>query len=241
MKKNLVLIALAIGMLFAPKPICAEMISEFEPNPAGADPANSTFELFGTAGAAFDYNIISVENDGFNGIVDRAANVTGTFDANGLAIVDVPDLENPSFTVFLTEFFVATGTDLDAANDGTLDVTGFGTIFDMVGVSDSVGDDSSLYSTILGGSSILYNGFGEPLGVFRDGSTGDWFQFVNTGTEIELFAANGGPALDVSDFSSDPTTTTFGAINPTLAVPEPSTLAFASLIGMGIGLVRRRK
>ena len=240
MKKNLVLIALAIGILFAPNSLSAEMISEFEPNPnSGA--TDSTFELFGTAGASFDLNIISIENDGFNGLVDRATNVTGTYDANGLAIVDVPDLENPSFTVFLTEFFVATGTDLDAANDGTLDVTGFGTIFDMVGVADSVADNATLYSAALGGDSILFNGITQPLGVFRDGSTGDWFQFVNTGTEIELFAANGGPALDVSDFSSDPTTTTFGAINPTLAVPEPSTLAFASLIGMGIGLVRRRK
>ena len=190
----------------------------------------------------FDLNIISIENDGFNGLVDRATNVTGTYDSNGLAVIDVPDLESPSFTVLLTELLVATGTDLDAANDGTLDVSGFGTIFDSVGVSDSAADDSSLYSTALGGSSILFNGIDEPAGVFRDGSTGEWFQYVDSGAGIELFAASGGPALDVSLFSSDPTTTTFGSINPTLnAVPEPSTLAFASLLGIGLGLVRRRK
>lgn len=83
------------------------LISEFQPNPAGTDPSDQTFELSGTPDAAFSGWILSIESDqGYaSGTVDRATAVSGTFDANGLLTVSVPDLENPSFTVVLLDDF----------------------------------------------------------------------------------------------------------------------------------------
>ncbi|NJL48096.1 MAG: hypothetical protein HC929_12195 [Leptolyngbyaceae cyanobacterium SM2_5_2] len=69
------------------------LISEFQPNPAGNDPATSTFELSGTPGETFNGWIVSLESDGASGIVDQASAVSGTFDTSGLLVVDVPDLE----------------------------------------------------------------------------------------------------------------------------------------------------
>jgi len=154
-------------------------LSEFQPNPAGTDPTNVSFELSGTPSTAFDLWILSIENDGYNGLVDRVSNVTGVFDINGLAVVSIPDLENPSFTVILTDFFTgSTSTDIDPANNGTLDLSTLGTILDAVGVSDSASDDATLYGVTLGGADILYNGQYEPLLAFRDGTTGDWYNTV---------------------------------------------------------------
>ncbi|MDU8884960.1 T9SS type A sorting domain-containing protein [Yeosuana sp. MJ-SS3] len=198
-----------------------QMISEFEPNPAGGDPPDTTFELTGTATAAFDLWILSIENDGYNGLVDRATNVTGNFDANGRAVVMVPDLENPSFTVVLTDNFTGTtSTDIDPADDGTLDTSTFGTILDAVGVSDAFADDATMYGASLGGTDILYNGEFEPLLVFRDGTSGDWYQtvtvdFGGAGEHVGVFAASAGSEISTGDFDIDPTVgPTYGSVNP---------------------------
>jgi hypothetical protein len=198
-----------------------QQINEFEPNPAGSDPSNSTFELKGTPSAPFDLWILSLENDsGFNGVIDRAGNVTGNFDANGLATVTIPDLENPSFTIILTDNFTGSiGDDLDGADNGTLDTSSLGTILDAVGVSDAVADDLTLYGSILGGTDILYNGQFEPLTAFRDGTTGDWYNTVtiNFGEANEAIAVFdiSGTQVAAGDFDIDPTTgATFGSANP---------------------------
>ena len=114
---SLLILALALALMpaqFVGAIIEPTLISEFEPNPVGTDPSNVSFELSGVPGTAFDLWILSVENDGYNGLVDRASNVTGSFDTNGLAVVSIPDLENPSFTVILTDDFTgSTSTDLE--------------------------------------------------------------------------------------------------------------------------------
>ncbi len=219
MKKLYFLLFLMSVSVFA----FGQQINEFEPNPAGTDPANTTFELKGTPSAAFDLWILSIENDGYNGTVDKAANVTGTFDANGLAVVTTSDLENPSFTIILTDAFTGTtGDDLDGADNGTLDTSSLGTILDAVGVSDAVADDTVLYASSLGGTDILFNGEFEPLLVFRDGTTGDWYNTVTVdfggpGEYIGVFDASG-VEVAAGDFDSDPTTgPTYGADNPSLS------------------------
>jgi hypothetical protein len=213
-----------------------QIISEFEPNPDGSDPATTFVEIFGTANAAYDLNLLSLENDGISGVVDRAINVTGSFDANGLAVEGIPDLENPSFTLLLTGTFFAIGTDLDADDDGVLEGIALGDIFDAVGVSDSTADDGNLYASGVGGIDILFNGTDEPAGVFRAGSDGDFFQYVAG----SLFTADG-TAFDPNEFSSDPLTTTYGDFNPSLsAIPEPTGFALLALAGF-VGLTRRRK
>jgi hypothetical protein len=220
MKKSLIILTLTVGLASL---VSAQYISEFEPNPAGQDPDPGQVEIGGgTPSAAFDLWLLSVENDGFNGLVDRVNNITGTFDANGMALVSIPDLENPSFTLVLTTSFTGdTSTDLDPTDDGTLDLTTLGTILDAIGVSDSVDDDPALYGVTMGGTNILYNGEYEPLLVFRD--SGDMTLYntvtVNYGDPSEYIGVflPDGTEVDAGTFDMDPTVSTFGSTNPTAA------------------------
>ncbi len=211
------------------------LINEFQPNAAGTDPNPMSFEIKGPANTAFDLWIISLENDGYNGLVDSAAHVTGTFDANGLAVVSIPDLENPSFTIVLTDSFTGAAgtTDVDPANNGVLDTSTFGTIYDALGVSDSTADDAVLYGVTLGGENIYFNGQYEPLLVFRDGTTNVWFNTVTVDygqptQHVGVFDATGsGIELNGSDFDNDPTVSdafnTFGSVNPSYNPPLDTT------------------
>lgn len=211
-----------------------QYINEFEPNPAGVDPADTSIEIGGgTPLAAFDLWILSLENDGYNGLVDRFSNVTGTYDENGIALVTVPDLENPSFTLILTTSFTGdTTTDLDPTDSGVLDTSSLGTILDAVGVSDATADDPGLYGVLLGGSNVLFNGQFEPLLVFRDSVTGDLYNTVTVDfglpTEhLGVFDASGsGIELDVGLFDIDPLVPTFGSVNPTTAAGDPTWAGF---------------
>lgn len=216
----------------------AQLINEFEPNPAGSDPANVSFELLGTPGDSFAGWVLSFEADNQTsaGTVDRATQVAGVFDANGLLNLTIPDLENPSFAVFLTsDFSGSTGTDYDSDDDGTLDSLGdFGTIYDALGVPDASGDEvwTTGYATQAGGTGLSYIGF-EPALAFRDGISGEWYAAGST----DVFDANANQ-LNNGDFNADPTASTFGGINPT-RVPAP---ASAALLGLGgLVAVRRRR
>ena len=221
----------------------ADVFSEFFPNPAGGDPDPIDIELSGTAGAGFDLWVISVESDATSpfGTVDRATNVTGTYDANGLAIVSVDDPENPSFTYILTDAFTGTvGTStIDGDSDGTVDDTSFfGSIMDAIGIPDTTGE--VLYGTQLGGTDFAYTG-DEPGIAFRDASTGAWYA-INEPDTGEVFDINANNVLLNGSFDTTPTLSgTLGAINPTFtAVPEPgSALVLAGLFGL-VGLRRRK-
>jgi hypothetical protein len=228
----------------------AIVISEFEPNPAGTDPATTTVEISGGVGnAAYDLWFISIESDPTSiGTIDRAENVTGNFDANGFATFGVPDLENPSFTVALIESTepIVAGTDLDPSDAQTLSIPSAWTVLDALGVPDLSGDEAitGAYASALGGVGIAYNGEFEPLSVFRDGTTGNWFNTVtvNFGTPEERVAIFDAAGVEVSgsSFDIDPSTnvTTFGTVNPSL-IPEPSV---ALLGGLGLlGMLRRRR
>ena len=222
----------------------AQLINEFEPNPAGGDPAQQQVELSGQAGSSFDLWLLSIENDdqSSRGTVDRASNVSGVFDSNGLAVVTIDDLENPSNTLILSDAFTGSvGVDYDVANDGNLDTSAFGNVLDAVGVSDDAGDDALLYASGLGGTDILFNGQFEPLFVFRELSTGDWYQgvtvdFGDPTERLGVFAAFGGPEISPDAFTPS-ASTTFGADNPLIPAP-----ASAALLGLGgLAAVRRRR
>ncbi|MEO1613848.1 MAG: hypothetical protein AAFU55_16055, partial [Pseudomonadota bacterium] len=200
------------------------IFSEFQPNPAGSDPATQTIELSGVAGELFSGFLLSIESDagGSAGQVDRVEEIMGTFDANGLLTIDIPDLENPSFTLALVDTFTGTQgvTDFDADNDGVPDVdlasVGVTSVFDAIGVADAIGEP--VYGAALGGIDFAFIG-SEPELIFRDGRDGDLFAVDFSGT---IFAEDG-TEVPAGDFDIDPTIPTFGAPNPVtndVIVPE---------------------
>lgn len=191
-----------------PAPNTPPLISEFQPNPDGADPATTSVELSGAAGAAFSVIISSIEADTVPGTVDRRSEVSGTFDGNGLAVVSIPDFENPSFTLVLSSDAPPIGTTV-------FDATGFGTVYDAVGVPDGVADEANILGAVFGGVDFTFTG-SEPELIFRDASVGDFYA-VNDPNTGQVIALNGAIFLG-SDFTPDATgaADTFGAINPTL-------------------------
>ncbi len=206
----------------------APLISEFQPNPAGTDPSLVTIELSGNPGEAFSGWFISIESDlGNPGVVDRASEVSGTFDANGLLTVSVPDLENPSFTVaLLSDFTGDTSTDIDTNDDGVADdVSTFGDVFDAIGVPDATGEP--LYGTDLGGIDFAFTG-DEPRLIFRDASVGDLYAINDPdgGQVFDIFGMDVTPAV----FNTDPTigTDTFGVINPSVGGVVQNTIGIVA-------------
>ena len=200
------------------------LISEFQPNPAGSDPSTQTIELFGTPNQSFSGWLLSIESDEGSsaGTVDRAFQVNGVFDLNGILTVSVPDLENPSFTyVLVDEFTGVVGDDFDTDNDGVLDVDpatfGINTVFDAVGVPDNETDESFVYGAQLGGVDFAFTG-AEPQLIFRSGSDGDFFA-VNTIGDTEVFNTSG-VSISVDEFTTDPAIAdTLGTVNPTFVAP----------------------
>ncbi|MEM9782295.1 MAG: choice-of-anchor I family protein [Pseudomonadota bacterium] len=200
------------------------IFSEFQPNPAGADPAMQTIELTGLAGDMFEGWVLSIESDaeGSAGTVDRATAVSGLFDANGILTVEIPDLENPSFTLALVDNFTGAvgSTDFDQDDDGVSDTdlssVGISTVFDAIGVPDVGGDP--LYGVALGGIDFAFIG-SEPELIFRDGGNGAFFAVDVNGAVFD----EAGAEVSAEDFDADPALPTFGAANPStgdVVVPE---------------------
>ncbi len=200
-------------------------ISEFQPNPAGSDADTQTIELFGPAGEAFSAWLLSIESDqgGSAGTVDRAFQVNGTFDASGILTVDVPDLENPSFTyVLVDEFTGSVGDDFDTDDDGILDVDlaafGITQVHDAIGIPDAVADESFVYGAQLGGIDFDFTG-AEPERVFRSGSDGAFYA-VNVIGDSQVFDTSG-TAISVSEFTENPAdATSFGEVNASFVAAE---------------------
>lgn len=207
----------------------AQLINEFAPNPVGSDPTNQDIEIKGTPGMSFAGILLSIESDLANiGTVDRLQAVSGTFDANGLLVVSVPDLENPSFTLVLTEndATVAVGDDLDLDNDGSIDdPADLGTVLDAIGIPDEPDDaDNGVYGVDLGGADFLFTG-DEPKLVFRDGVNNQWYAINDPdgGTVFDLSAT----MVDPMDFDIDPLAgSTFGSTNPSTGLAPVTLLDF---------------
>jgi len=179
-------------------------ISEFQPNPDGADPSQVPFEISGgTPGESFSGVILSIENDGSSATtVDRLSTISGTFDANGLLTVNIPDLENPSFTVVLAEGYTG-------SVGAPFDQSALTNVLDAIGVPDATGDEANLLGAQLGGVDFSFVG-SEPQLIFR---TADGNLFAVNANGDEVFDIDGND-VDESAFGFDPTTPTFGTANP---------------------------
>lgn len=232
MKRLFILLAVIMTMSVMSAVVNARggiIISEIAPNPAGGDPADQSVELSGGApGATFDLWILSVESDcgTSQGLVDRATNIMGTFDANGFAVVMIPDLENPSNTLILTDSFTGTtSTDIDTNDDGTPDMlTDLGNILDAIGIPDSADDEACIYGADLGGSDFTFTGR-EPALIFRDGVTGDWYAVHDNDESVYDINAT---QLDPAEFDITPSSAgNFGEVNPTYNDPTAVTLSDA--------------
>ena len=194
-------------------------ISEFQPNPEGNDPDEQDIELSGgSPGEDFSGCIWSIEADSTAtvGQVDRRELVSGTFDANGLLVVTVQDLENPSHTLVLSN------NSCPPLGYNVIDNNGFpgALIYDAIGVPDSQDDETNL-GTIrdeLGnpnGTDFNYTG-DEPKLVFRDASVGALYAVNDPDLGI-VKDAFGTKNIPSSEFTGgDPLKPSFGLINPTL-------------------------
>ncbi len=219
-------------MLSAAAANAAILINEFQPNPTGTDPSDVDIELLGDAGASFTGWILSVETDpgGSTYQIDRATAVSGSFDPEGLLVVSVPDLENPSFTILVTDTFTgALGDILDDAGD--LAGLGIGTVYDAINTPDNVGDEANAIAGLLGGTDLVYSG-DEPQLIFRDSLDPSIIYSINDPAGTDAIDQDGN-LVAFASFNVDPEATTFGSANPTAVIPEP---ASAILVLLGASL-----
>lgn len=248
MKKILALATVAASLFIGQAK--ADLISEFQPNPEGTDPATTQIEIWGTAGANFDLTFLTIEAEGTAaGVIDSFHTFSGTYDSNGLFVTSRNDFENPAFTAFLvTGFTGALSQDLDTNNDGVLDITPWATITDSLNVPD--GGSITSGDRFYGANGLTVPTAAgvddEPISVFRSGSNGDWYGIYETPDTSLTYGVydSAGNLVDPNLFDIDPTvtTSTYGSINPTLnAIPEPAaTLVLGSLAAAGLAFRRRR-
>ncbi|CAB9504394.1 extracellular nuclease [Seminavis robusta] len=205
-----------------------QLINEYQPNPPGGDPSNVQVELKGTPGQSFTGCFISIECDllTFAGNVDRIAEVSGTFDSNGLLVDTIPDLENPSHIAVLLDASCASLVASTSLSTGSPASSFSLPALDAIGVPDSAGDVSNCIpsnhiSGFSGGNHFAYTG-DEPRLVFRDGNTNDWYA-INDPDRGVVYDINGA-SHDPSEFDTDPTagTDTFGQKNPSTTTSAPT-------------------
>ena len=193
------------------------LINEFQPNPSGNDPSTQLIELKGPAGQAFTGWIVILDSDSGNasGGVNDVEQISGTFDANGLLTVSISDVENPSFTVILTDNYQDGVDDFDTDNDGQLDgdISNLGNVLDAIGIPDESGDENFLYGTQLGGDDFKFTE-DEPMLVFRDSNTDAWYA-INDHTDGIAYDIDANP-YTFSSFSGNLEAPTFGMVNPYL-------------------------
>lgn len=206
------------------------LINEFSPNPLGKDPTTQAIELMGPEHQVInDLTFMSVESDasGNVGVIDFIQrNISIQFNSFGIGLLDIPDLENPSFTLLLGiggDFTL--GQDIDLDNDGFWDLPWHGHL-DSIGIFDSKKDDSSVnYAEQLGGVDFEFTGT-EPFLTFRDNTDLSWYA-LNSMAEGLVYNSFG-ETVASTQFDNLASVPTFGTSNPSrvLEVPEPKVIIF---------------
>jgi len=135
----------------------AALINEFSASTTGTDV--EYVEVIAAPGTALAYTLVQVEGDAVAtgpgiGVIKSVTPITGTTDAQGLALFSLPanTLENGTLTLLLVRGFTGSANqDLDTNNDGTLDVTPWDGIVDTVAVNDGgTGDRTYAAAPVLG-------------------------------------------------------------------------------------------
>jgi hypothetical protein len=209
----------SIDIVVLPAPGPADvLINEFQPNPPGGDPATQTLELKGPAGQLFTGWVVVLDADsGSSGQVNDFEEISGTFDINGLLTVSIADIENPSFTLLVTDVYTPRTADFDADENGQLDtdISALGNVYDAIGVPDAVGDEQYLYGAELGGEDFKFTG-SEPELIFRDRDTNAWYAINDH--DGDMAHDIDGNTVPFISFGGSLTTPTFGIENPYLIV-----------------------
>lgn len=208
----------------------AILINEFSPNPLGKDAATQTIELLGVSHSNIEnLTFMSLESDssGNIGVIDFIQqSISIQFDSFGIGLLEIPDLENPSFTLLLGlggDFTL--GQDIDLDNDGFWDQPWHGHL-DSIGIFDSKKDNSNVhYAESLGGVDFEFTG-AEPFLAFRDGANLSWYA-LNSLTESMAYDSVG-ITIETSQFDKRVNLPTFGTSNPihVSEVPEPKVIIF---------------
>ncbi len=220
----------------------AIVLSEFRSDQAGSD-NSEYFELMGNAGESLDgYSYLVIgDGTGGSGTIEAVIDLTGSvIPADGYFLAGESTFENGAGEVFegitldletnisfensdnvthvlVTGFTGANGDDLDTDDDGTLDVTPWGTAVDSLQVIETVGTGELNYDVDGDGESIGPDGTFVPAHGYRD--TGGAFQ---------------AGVFNIGEGNETPGTA------PGAAVPEPGSVLFAFL-GLAVGSLRRKR
>jgi predicted extracellular nuclease len=192
------------------------LINEFSASTTGPDV--EYVEVLGGANTDYSaFTILEIEGDSAKGTIDRTFPI-GTTDIGGFWTTNVGNLsiENGSITLLLVEGFTGNvGDDIDADDDGVIDVAPWTRIVDEVAVSDGGAGDLAYSSVVLGPN---YDGLSSfaPGGASRipDGadtdSIADWVR-----NDFDLFGIPGYAGTPVLGEAEN----TPGAANVAISVP----------------------
>ena len=242
------------------------VLNEFFVNPPGGDNGQEYLEFLSTTGGVESLaglSLLNIEGDagGGNGTIDKVIDLgslsTGT---NGLLLyrdsatvlnpapapetnVFVqdfdPDIENPAGTFLLVSGFTGLqGDDIDADDDGTADNTPWASVVDAVSFADPDNGATTadgLYAAQFGGVEFYQDDLGFGIELFFRSSEGNLIVANVDGANpgpYPINAANADAAIGL--------TATPGSLNPSVAVPEPASLAVFGLVAVAT-LARRRR
>lgn len=191
------------------------ILNEFQPDPPGVDPSLMTFELRGSPHQPFTGFLTAIDGS-LNAIgrIQEVQSVSGTFDENGILVVNVNDFGNTAYTMVLSsQQGGSRNSDLGEIGNSPNGVRSlFGTIYDSIGVPIQTSDEKLLYDGPNGGTLLRARGVPFSL-VFRDSCTLEWYVTIPGTASIY---DSSGTALSQDGFNvPDVHTPTFGTTNPT--------------------------